>query len=65
MIKTTHVFVAFVKDNATMSSIRYFKNHVEIHRILCKTEELDPIKLIFLRQISLSIAFKYIINNSV
>ena len=22
------VFVAFVKDNATMSSIRYFENHV-------------------------------------
>ena len=25
---TKAVFVAFVEDNATMSSIRYFKNHV-------------------------------------
>ena len=25
---TALVFVAFVKDNATMSSVRYFENHV-------------------------------------
>ena len=53
----------FVEDNATMSSIRYFENHA---CILCKTEgSSDPIKLISLQQISLSIALKYIINNSV
>ena len=52
--------VAFVNDNATMSSILYFENHVSI---LCKTE--DPIKLISLRQVSVSIALKYIINNNI
>ena len=40
------IFVAFVEDNATMSSIRYFENHA-------KPKEADPIKLISLRQISL------------
>ena len=52
------VFVAFVKDNATMSSIRYCENHA-------KPREVDPIRLISLRQISLSMALNYIINNSV
>ena len=42
MMKTAHVFVAFVEDNATMSSIWYFENHVEIYRILCKTEGTRP-----------------------
>ena len=37
-----------------MSSIRYFEN-----------QEVDPKKLNFLRQISVSVAFKYIINNRV
>ena len=27
-VTTNIIFVAFVKDNATMSSIRYFENHV-------------------------------------
>ena len=40
------IFVAFVEDNATMSSIRYFENHA-------KPKEADPIKLISLRKISL------------
>ena len=33
------IFVAFVEENATMSSIRYFENH---DRVLCKTEESRP-----------------------
>ena len=40
-------FVAFVEDIATMSSIRYFENHVAY--ILCKTEGNRPIKQISLR----------------
>ena len=52
------IFVAFVEDNATMSSMRYF--------VLCaKPKEADTIKLISQRQISVSITLKYIINNSV
>ena len=54
--------VAFVVDNATMSSIRYFKNHASF---FFKPKEVDPIKLISIRQVSLSIAIKFIINNSV
>ena len=27
-VKFIDVFVAFVEDNATMSSVRYFENHV-------------------------------------
>ena len=57
------IFVAVVEDNATMSSIRYFENHVSY--FCAKPKEVDPIKLIYLRQISRSIALKYIINNSV
>ena len=53
--------MAFVEDNATVSSIPYFENHV----FFAKPKEVDPIKLISLRQISVSIALKYIINNSV
>ena len=33
--------------------------------ICAKSKEIDPIKLISLRQISVSIALEYIINNSV
>ena len=51
------VFVAFVEDNATMSSIRYFENRSCI--VFCaKLKEADPIELISLRQISVSIALK-------
>ena len=57
------VFVAYVEDNATMSSIRYFENHVLY--FVQKPKEVDPISRISLRQISASIALKYIINNSV
>ena len=57
------VFVAFVKDNATMSSIQYFENCVLY--FCAKPKEVDPIKLISLRQTSVSIALKYIINSSV
>ena len=39
------VFVAFVEDNATKSSIRYFENHVSY--LVQKPKEVDPIKLIF------------------
>ena len=56
------VFVAIVEDNATMSSIPYFENRVSY---FVQLKEVDPIKLISLRQISLSIALKNIINNSV
>ena len=59
------IFVAFVKDNATVSSIRYFENHVSYFCAKPKEVRVDPIKLISLRQISVSIALKYIINNSV
>ena len=41
----TAIFVAFVEDNATMSSIEYFENHVS-H--CAKPKEVDPIKLISL-----------------
>ena len=40
------IFVAFVKDNATMSSTRYFENHVSY--FVEKPNEVDPIKLISL-----------------
>ena len=46
-----------------MSSIQYFENH--IWKFCAKPKEVDPIKSISLRQISVSIALKYIINNSV
>ena len=42
---------------------RYFENHASY--FVLKPKEEDPIKLISLRQISLSIALKYIIINSV
>ena len=50
------IFVAFVADNATVSSIRYFENHVSY--FVQKPKEVDPIKLISIRQISVSIALK-------
>ena len=40
------VFVGFVKDNATLSSILYFENHCIV--FCAKPKEVDPIKLIFL-----------------
>ena len=46
-----------------MSSIAYFENH-ELY-FFVKPKEVDPVKLISLRQISISIALKYIINNSI
>ena len=58
---TTDIIEAFVEDNATMSSIRYFENHVSYF----VQNRKDPIKLISVLQISVSIALKYIINNSV
>ena len=51
------LFVPF--DNATVSSIWYSKNHVSY---FTKPKEVDLIKLISLRQTSVSIALKYIIN---
>ena len=38
------IFVAFVEDKATMNSVGYFESHVSY---LCKTDEVDPIKLNF------------------
>ena len=55
------IFVSFVENNATMSSIRYFENHI----FCAKAKEVDPIKLISLGQISVSIALKNVINNNV
>ena len=55
-----NLFVAFVEDNATMSSIRYFENHVSY---FCATsKEVVPITLISLLQMSacISIELKYI-----
>ena len=40
-----YVFVAFVEDNATMSSIQYFENHVTY--FVQKPKEADSIKLNF------------------
>ena len=60
---TNIIFLAFVEDNATMSSIGYFENHAS--KFCAKLTEVDPIKLISLRQISVSIALKYVINNSI
>ena len=48
--------INFVEDNDTMSPIQVF---------CAKPKEVDPIKLVSLWQISVSIALKYIINNSV
>ena len=54
-------FVAFVEDNATMCSILW-KSCI----VFCaKPKEVDPIELISLRQMSASVALKYIINNGV
>ena len=52
--------VPFVEENVTMSSI------IKSCIVFCaKPKEVGPIELISLRQISLSIALKYMINNSV
>ena len=61
-VTATFVFVAFVEVNATMSSIRYFEDHASY--FVQNRKEVDPIKLISLQQTSLSIALKYIINNT-
>ena len=50
-------FVVFVEENTTMSSTRYFENHVSY--FVQKPKEVDPIKLISLRQVTVSIALKY------
>ena len=42
----TVYFVAFVEDNATMSSVRYFENHVS--KFCAKPKEVDRIKPISL-----------------
>ena len=39
------VFMAFVEDNATLSSIPYFENHVSY--FCAKPKEVDPINLNF------------------
>ena len=49
--------VAFVEDNATMSSIPYFEN-IFCKMFCAKPEEVDPIKLNL-------IVHKYIINNGI
>ena len=54
---------AFVEDNDAMSSIRYFEKSCNI--ICAKPKEVNPMKLISLRQISVSTALKYITDNSV
>ena len=48
------IFVAFIEDNTTMSSIRYFEKSCIV--FCAKPKEVDPIKLISLLQISVSIA---------
>ena len=55
--------VAFVEDRATMISIRYFEKSCIV--FCAKPKEVDPIKLISLCRMSVSIALKYMINNSV
>ena len=45
----SNVFVAFVEDNATMSSILYFENYVS-YSSCAKPKEVDPIKLVTRRQ---------------
>ena len=52
----------FVEDNANMSSIRYFENQVSYYGQ--KLKEVDPIKLISLRQISVSRALKCILGSN-
>ena len=64
-VKKGTFFVAFVEDNATMNSIGYIENHDCIVFCAKPTEEVDPIKLISLRQTSVSIELKYIIDNNV
>ena len=51
------VFVAFVKDSATMSSIPYFENHVKV--FCAKPKDEDPINLNFSMTNKCSIALKY------
>ena len=55
-------FVAFVEDNATMSSIRYFENHLSY--FVQNRRKQTQSKRISLRQ-SVSVALKCIINNNV
>ena len=40
------LFVAFVEDNATMSSIWYFQNHVWLE-VCAKPKEVNPSRLNF------------------
>ena len=62
MIPVVALFVAFDGDNATMSSIGYFENHVSY--FVQKPKKVDPIKHISLRQLNILIALKYILNKS-
>ena len=67
-VSNTLICVAFVEDNLTIRQMPLCVQYGILkimYRILCKTKEVDPIKLISLRQVSLSTALKYIINNSV
>ena len=57
------IFVAFVEDNATMCSIGYFENHVSY--FVQNLKKVDPIKLISLLQLNVSIELKYIIHHSI
>ena len=63
LVSSFLLFVAFVEDNAIMSSVRYYEYLISY--FFAKPKEVDPVKLISLGQISLSIALKYIINNSI
>ena len=52
LLKTNTLFVIFVEDNATMSSIQYFENHVSyFEQDLRKKTLLKLISLISLRQV--------------
>ena len=50
------IFLAFVEKNATMSSMRYFENHVSY--FVQKRRKETLFNLISLRQISVSIALE-------
>ena len=43
------LFMAFVEDNGTMSSIQYFENHLSY--FVQNRREVDPIELISQRQV--------------
>ena len=60
--QSTFIFVAFVEDNVTMSSVSYFENRVSY--FCAKPKKVDPINVNFCITKCFN-ALKYIINNGI